>query len=207
MADAALAALRAATSECTATARRFNPEQSAEGLALADQLRAPFSRSTPTATAHLIVKPRAPLLPQLPSELIVDVLKHLDVRSLGRLARTCRQLYFRSSLPAAPHVSCGSGNPARAHEVGRWTPSSLPAGVSKWVSCLLQHEWRSALELRTVAANFALLACGAETRPGLLGLQASTSQTYFTAVAPTPVPSFGGADACAVLATSTAPSL
>jgi hypothetical protein len=94
MADAALASLRAATSECTAAARRFSPEHLAEALALADQLRALFSMSNPTATAHLIVERQAPLLPQLPTELIFGVLKHLDVQSLGRLACTCRQLYF-----------------------------------------------------------------------------------------------------------------
>jgi hypothetical protein len=36
------------------------------------------------------VERAAPLLPQLPPELIVEVLQHLDVRSLNRLACTCR---------------------------------------------------------------------------------------------------------------------
>jgi alpha-tubulin suppressor-like RCC1 family protein len=59
------------------------------------------------------------------------------------------------------------------------------------------------MEVRTVAAgwersffvdaNGALLACGTENEPGLLGLQAEgTSQTFFTAVAPTPIPSMAG---------------
>jgi hypothetical protein len=81
----------------------------------------------------------------------------------------------------------------------------LPAGESKWVHFLLQREWQNAMELCTVAAgpnrsffvdaNGALLACGTE-RPrevGLLGLRGGSSQTSFTAVAPTPVPSMAGA--------------
>jgi hypothetical protein len=90
----------------------------------------------------------------------------------------------------------------RADEVGRWTPSSLPAGVSKWVPFLLERERRSATELGTVAAgrersffvdaNGALLACGKEDEPGPLGLQRGTSQTPFTAAVPTPVPSVTG---------------
>jgi hypothetical protein len=92
----------------------------------------------------------------------------------------------------------------RADEIGRWTPSSLPAGVNKWVPFLLQREWRSEMELGTIAAadnrtcfvdaNGALLVCGNEEEEevGLLGLAGSTGQTSFTAVAPTPVPSMAG---------------
>jgi alpha-tubulin suppressor-like RCC1 family protein len=90
----------------------------------------------------------------------------------------------------------------RADEVERWTPSSLPAGVSKWVPFLLQREWRSVLELRTVAAgddrsffvdaNGGLLACGTENYRGLLGLGDGISQAFFEAVVPTPVPSMAG---------------
>jgi alpha-tubulin suppressor-like RCC1 family protein len=92
----------------------------------------------------------------------------------------------------------------RADENGRWTPSSLPAGVSKWVPFLLQREWRSGIELRTVAtgrnrsffvdANGALLVCGEQLAGvvGLLGLPGGTSQTYLEAVVPTPVPFVAG---------------
>jgi hypothetical protein len=57
--------------------------------------------------------------------------------------------------------------------------------MSKWVPFLLQREWRGEMELCTVAAgrnrsffvdaNGALLACGAETEPGLLGLPGGIS--------------------------------
>jgi alpha-tubulin suppressor-like RCC1 family protein len=43
-----------------------------------------------------------------------------------------------------------------------------------------------------VDANGALLACGEENKPGLLGLQEGTSQGSFTAMVPTPVPSMAG---------------
>jgi hypothetical protein len=92
MADAALAALRAATRECAVTAGRFSPEQIAEAAGLANELQANFSSSTAAAaTAELRVERPAPspLLLQLPSELIVEVLQHLDARSLTYLACTC----------------------------------------------------------------------------------------------------------------------
>jgi alpha-tubulin suppressor-like RCC1 family protein len=92
----------------------------------------------------------------------------------------------------------------RAVEVGRWTPSAWPAGVSKWVPFLLRRDWEIGTELRTVAAGQnrsffvdakgALLACGREEEGevGLLGLQAGTSQASFTAMVSTPVPSMAG---------------
>jgi hypothetical protein len=91
----------------------------------------------------------------------------------------------------------------RADALGRWTPSSLPAGVSNWVPFLLQREWRSEMELCTVAAgrdrsffvdaNGVLLACGETRAPGLLSFSGGTGQTFpFTVVVPTPVPSLAG---------------
>jgi hypothetical protein len=72
MADAALAAFRVAACECAANARHFTTEQAAEASGLASVLRALFSRSTvAAATAELCGERRAPLLPQMPSELIV----------------------------------------------------------------------------------------------------------------------------------------
>jgi alpha-tubulin suppressor-like RCC1 family protein len=204
MADAALAALRAATCACTGTARRFSPEQSAEAAALVEQLRVLFSRSATAATAELPVERRSPLLPQLPTELTVEVLQHLDVRSLGRLACTCRQLYFDLPCPPRPTSLVEAAIRRRADEIGRWMPSSLPAGVSEWVPFLLQREWRSGMQVPTVAtgrersffvdANGALLACGKEEagEVGLLGMREGASQTSFTAVVPTPVPSPAG---------------
>jgi alpha-tubulin suppressor-like RCC1 family protein len=199
MADAALAALRAAACECAATARRFSPEQSAEAAALSNVLHALFSRSTAAATAELIVQRRAPLLPQLPTELIVEVLQHLDVRSLGRLACTCRHLSFGPPCPPRPMSLVEAAIRRRADAVGRWTPLVLPAGVSKWVPFLLQREWRNGMEFYTVATgcgrsffvdvNGRLLACGKEKEPGLLGLRGGASQTPFEAAVLTPVPS------------------
>jgi hypothetical protein len=55
----ALSALRAATCECAAAARRFSPGQSAEAAVLAKVLRSFFSGSTP---AEVRVDRRPPLL-------------------------------------------------------------------------------------------------------------------------------------------------
>jgi hypothetical protein len=121
-ADAALSALRAATSECTATARLFSQEQSAEVVALLNVLGHIFARpSVAAATAErdglagtaplLLMAERdclartAPLLLQLPSELTVQVLRHLDVRCLGRLACTCLKLCFGPPCPPRPRLS------------------------------------------------------------------------------------------------------
>jgi hypothetical protein len=105
MADAALAALRAASCECTAAAKRFSAEQSAEATAMVHVLRDLFSWSTAVATrADVGVVDLAPLLPQLPTELIVEVLGHLDVRSLSHLACTCWQLYYGPPCPPRPRL-------------------------------------------------------------------------------------------------------
>jgi alpha-tubulin suppressor-like RCC1 family protein len=205
MADAALAALRAATGECASTAREISPAQSAEAAALVDKLRALFSTSRcAAATAELPVERQTPLLPQLPTELIVEVLQHLDVTSLGRLACTCRQLFFGPPCPPRPTSLVEAALRRRADEVGRWMPSSLPTGVSEWVPFLLQRQWRSGMDVRTVAAGWdrsffvdedsALLACGNEEpgEVGMLGLREGTSQGSFTAMVPTPLPSMVG---------------
>jgi hypothetical protein len=194
------AALRAAACECAAAAKEFSPEQTAEAAGLADQLRALFSTSrSAAATAELRLKRQTPLLPQLPTELVVEVLQHLDVRSLGRLACTCQKLYFGPPCPPRPLSLVEAAIRRRADEVGRWMPSSLPAGVSEWVPFLLQREWRSGMDVRTVGAgwdrsffvdaNGAMLMCGkAEAgEMGLLGSQGGSSQNSSTAVAPTPV--------------------
>jgi alpha-tubulin suppressor-like RCC1 family protein len=99
----------------------------------------------------------------------------------------------------------------RADEVGRWTPSSLPAGASMWVPFLLHREWRSEMNLCTVAAGLnrsffvdakgALLACGAEEKGerGRLGLRIGSSQTSIMAVVPISVPSMAGVRVRAVV--------
>jgi hypothetical protein len=145
MAEAALTALRAVTCECAAAARCFTPEPSAEATALANVLRSLFSPSTTAAaTAELRLERRTLLLPQpqLPPELTVEVLQHLDVRSLSLLACTCRELYFGPPCPPRPTSLVEAAIQRRADEIGRWTPSALPADVSKWVPFLLHREWR-----------------------------------------------------------------
>jgi alpha-tubulin suppressor-like RCC1 family protein len=61
----------------------------------------------------------------------------------------------------------------RAVEVGRWTPSLLPAGVNQWVPFLLQREWWSGVGQCTVAAgrnrSFFVDANGALRRDFALG--------------------------------------
>jgi hypothetical protein len=145
------------------------------------------------------------LLPQLPTELTVEVLQQLDVRSFGRPACTCRQLYVDPLCPPRPTSLVEATIRRRAEEVGRWTPSLFPARVRRWVPFLLQREWRSEMEVRTVAAgwkrsffvdaNGALLACGKEEEGevGQLGLQEGTGQTSFMALLPSPVPSMAEA--------------
>jgi hypothetical protein len=207
MADAAVAALSDAACECAATARSFSREQSAEAAALADQLRAVFSRSTAAAPAELYREPHSPLLPQLPTELIVEVLQHLDARSLGCLACTCRQLYFGPPCPPRPMSLVEAAIRQRADKVGGWTPSSLPAGVNKCMPFLLPREWRGDMVLGTVAAgwnrsffvdaNGALLACGRE-EPARLACSACEE-------APARIRDGGGADARAVHGVSSRP--
>jgi hypothetical protein len=194
-----------AAREYATSAGHFDPEQTAEAATLANELRALFSRSTTAAPAETRSERAAPLLPLLPTELIVEVLQHLDVRSLGILASTCRELYYGPPCQPRPMSLVEAAIRRRADEVGRWTPSSLPAGVSEWVPFLLKREWRAGIEMRTVAAgcnrsffvdangrHAAGLRCRGRMRIGLLGLRGGTSQTPFTAAVPTPVPSTAG---------------
>jgi hypothetical protein len=202
----ALSALRAATSECTATAGRT-------GVALANVLRGLFTGPTVIAAAAVRARlargGRALPLPHLPNELLLQVVRHLDVRDLGRLACTCRQLYFGSPCPPLPTSVVEEELRQRAAEAWRWLPSSPPAGVSGWVSALLQREWRDSLEVSTVAAgesphslfvdaNGARLACGFESELGTLGLPEDQEDeedellSLRTVLVPTPVPSLAG---------------
>jgi alpha-tubulin suppressor-like RCC1 family protein len=177
-------------------------------------LRGLTSSSTTAAdTAEVRVELPTPLLPQLPTELIVEVLWHLDLQGRGRLACTCRQLYF--GPPCSPRSTSlvEAAIRRRADAIGRCTPSSLPADVSAWVPFLLERERRIGLEMRTVAAgldrssfvdtNGALLACGSEDEGenGLLGLRGGTDRTLFTAVVLTPVPSMAGVRVRSVVST------
>jgi hypothetical protein len=202
----ALSALRAITSVCAANAGRSNPEQCADGVALANQLRDLCSR--PTANADRNVSGSGPpSLRNLPIELLLQVIRHLDVRSLARLASTCRQLYFGPPCPPWPTSVVEEELRRRAAAAGKWLPSSPPAGASRWVPALLQREWRDSLQLCTVAAgesphslfvdaNGALVVCGFEEELGTLGLPrgqgANQSHQFCTVLLPTPVPSMAG---------------
>jgi alpha-tubulin suppressor-like RCC1 family protein len=220
-AAAALSSLRAATGECAALAGRFSPEQYAKSAALANALRYLFTWSNVAAAATAVRDPdadagRAPLLPHLPAELLLHILRHLDVRDLARLAGTCRQLYFGPPCPPRPTSVVEDELRRRAGEDGRWLPSSPPAGVSGWVPALLQREWRDSLHLSTVAAGVsphslfvdahgALMVCGFEYHPGTLSLPRNEGDSEFeeddehedededfqlrTILVPTPVPS------------------
>lgn len=120
MADAALAALplplRAATRECATAASHFNPKQSAEAVALAAKLRALFSGPTTAATAELCLERQTPLLPELPSELIAEVLggssvnwrAHADSSTSVRPARHDPCLSWRKPS-AAGRARLGDG--------------------------------------------------------------------------------------------------
>jgi hypothetical protein len=211
-AAAALSSLRAIASECAATAGRFSPEECAQGVALANELIDLFTRSTvaarPIRDRH-VGAGRALLLPNVPTELLLQVVGHLDVRDLGRLACTCRQLYFGPPCPPRPTSVVEEELRRRAAEAGRWLPSSPPAGVSGWVPALLQREWRDILEMSTVAAgqsphsllvdaDGALLVCGFEHGHGTIGLPGEQGaniiglQRFCTVLVPTPVPSMAG---------------
>jgi hypothetical protein len=209
MAADALAALRAATSACTAAAGRFSPEQSAEGIALAIVLHGHFIRSTVGAVKadrdRHVGEGQAPSLPHLPTELLLQIVRHLDVRDLARLACTYRKLYFGPPCPPRTTSVVEEELRRRAAKAGRWLPSSPPAGVSGWVPALLQREWHDSLEKSTVAAGDsphslfvdargALMVCGFEHGLGTLGLPRSPNENhqFRTVLAPTPVLSLAG---------------
>jgi hypothetical protein len=208
LASSALSAVRAATSVCAAAAGGFTPEQCTEGVALANELHDLFTRSIAAASVcdeHVFGSPAASL-PHLPTELLLQVVRHLDVRDLGRLACTCRQLYFG---PPRPPSVVEEELRRRAAEAGRWLPATPPADLSGWVPALLQREWRDSLEVGTVAAGLrpnslfidasgALLVCGLEDELGVLGLPREQGDNedgdhqFRTVLVPTPVSSMAG---------------
>jgi hypothetical protein len=208
LAAAALSALRGATSVCAATVGRFSPEECAEGVALANDLINLFTMSTVAAASvrdRHVGAGRALSLPHFPTELLLQIVRHLGVRDLGRLACTCRQLYFGPPCPPRPTSVVEEELRRRAAEAGRWLPPSPPAGASGWVPALLQREWRESLVLGTVAAgasphslfldaNGALLVCGFEQWTGVLGLPSNQDgeAQFRTMMVPILVPSMAG---------------
>jgi hypothetical protein len=195
----ALSALRAATSECAGAAGCFSPEQCAAGVALANKLRALFSRPVAAAATADVGEVQTLLLPHLPTELLLQVVRHLEVRDLARLAVTCQKLYFGPPCPPRPTSVVEEELRRRAADAGRRLPSSPPASVSGWVPALLQREWRHSLEVGTVAAGIsphslfvgakgALMVCGYEDEVGTLGLPSSQGEV----LVPIPVPCMAG---------------
>jgi len=137
---AALTALRAAARECQLAAPIFSDEQAAQGLALADELRARFM--PPAASGQAA----SPLL-QLPAELLAVILSRLDTRNLARLAATCRSLCRDALTPPPPPRQIGPVETElrrRAEARGLDVGSSLPEEATSWVACLLKRDRRDA---------------------------------------------------------------
>jgi len=190
-ADPILAALRAVATACQAAAWSFSDEQAAQGLAVADGLRALFL--PPPAAASPAVQPQfVQWLQLLPQEILSDVLSQLDTRDLARLAATFRPLW--RDAPAPPPRPMPRLRPMglvetelrrRATARGLHIGACLPKGALSWMPYLLQRALRDALSQEAplaVAANTSLfvdtegrlLTCGAENiqdgheRPGLI---------------------------------------
>ena len=134
---AALVALRAAARECQLAAPSFSDEQTAQGLAITDELRAHF---LPPAQA-------ASTLLQLPAELLSVILFQLGTRDLARLAATCLLLCRDAPTPLPPPRAIGPVETElrrRAGARGLDVGSSLPEGATSWVACLLKRDRRDA---------------------------------------------------------------
>jgi len=164
---AAIASLRAAARECHAPS--FTDEQAAQGLAVADELRARFL-------------PPASLL-QLPADILSTILSRLDIRDLARLAAIRRSLW--SDAPTSPPPPRDIGlveTELRRRAEARClnVSSSLPEGTSSWVAYLLKRDRRDAqmrqapLSLGQVHDVFVdtggrLLTCGRDAGAHCLG--------------------------------------
>jgi len=137
---AALAALRAAARECQLTAPSFSDEQTAQGLAITDALRAHFLPPASSAQAG------SPLL-QLPAELLSVILSRLETRHLAFIAATCRLLCCDAPAPPRPPRQIGPVEAElrrRAETRGLDIIPSLPEGATSWVAYLLKRDCRNA---------------------------------------------------------------
>jgi hypothetical protein len=140
--SAALAALRAAARECQLAAPSFTDEQAAQGLAVADELRARFLPPDPAVVAQA-----ASQLLQLPAELMSVIMSRLDTRDLARLAATCRSLCRDAQTPPPPPCAIGPVEAElrrRAEARGLDVGSFLPEGATSWVACMLKRDRRDA---------------------------------------------------------------
>jgi len=185
-------ALRTVATACQAAAWDFDDEQAAQGLAIADVLRALFQ--PPPAAATPAVQPRfLRWLQLLPQEILSDILARLDMRDLACFTATCRPLC--RDPPAPPPRPMPLLRPMglvetelrrRATARGLHIGASLPEGALSWVPYLLKRVLREAMRREAplaVAANVSLfldaedrlLTCGTENirpsageLPGLL---------------------------------------
>jgi len=177
-----LAALRAAASHCEVAAWNFSDEQAAQVLTVADGLRALFLPPPAAASSAVQQTPtqlRPILLQILPTELLSEVLTHLDTYDLARLAATCRLLWRDAPTPPPrpmpllrPMGPVEAELRRRASARGLRIVSCLPEGALSWVPYLLKRALRDALgrEDPLAAGNgFSLfidagrlLSCGSE---------------------------------------------
>jgi len=136
-----LAALRDVARECQLAARGLCDEQAAEGLAIAEELRALFLPPADSAPAS------SPLL-RLPADLLSVILSRLDTRDLARLAVTCRLLWLDAPTPPLPPRVLGPVETElreRAEARGLDVGSFMPDGATSWVACLLKRDRRDEL--------------------------------------------------------------
>ena len=202
---ALLAELCAVGGRCQAATTGFSDEQAAQGVALADELRAIFLARLASSAASTPGYPAAATLLQiLPSELLAVILSTLDTRSLACLAATCLPLWLDAPTPASGPRDIGpveaelrQRDGARGLEVG----SSLPEGSTSWVSCLLKRGRRDAQKRQAplaagmrcsifVDAGGRLLTCGWNgDGVQLLGHAVDPdANVYIEIGSPTPVP-------------------
>ena len=104
------------------------------------------AESTPASLAQAAAR-----LLQLPTELLSDVMSHLDTTEIGCLAATCRSIWFDAPTappPQLPPREIGLVEAElrrRAKARGLATASSLPDGNLPWLSYLLKTDRRDAL--------------------------------------------------------------
>jgi hypothetical protein len=156
MADAALAALRAAAGNCTRNGAGFTEQQRADGMVILNELRALFA-SAGMPVRHAVV--RCPPLMEallaellaLPAELLVAVIRQLDTRSLLRFACTCRLLYADRPRPM-PQVE--EALRLRTGERARFIPRAVPKPFNGWVPFLLRRDGVAAEQLSAAAGLY-----------------------------------------------------
>jgi len=122
--------------ECKAAAPSFSDEQSAQVLTVTDELRVLFLRP-----ASAFSEQAPAWLLQLPTELVSEILFHLDTPDIACLAATCRLLWLDAPTPPPPPREIWLVEAEfrrRAEARGLHTASSLPDGALSWMPYLLK---------------------------------------------------------------------